>query len=49
MEEISEEKLMEAKKAFDALITPEILKEAEKMHKRMRRISFEELHREFTM
>lgn len=38
-----------AKEEFDKIITSEVLEEAEKLHKQMRRISHEELHREFTI
>lgn len=45
----SKQRLDKAKEEFDKIITPEVLEEAEQLHKRMRRISFEELHREFTI
>jgi len=38
-----------AKEEFDKIITPEVLLEAEKMSKELRRISVEELHRQFTI
>jgi hypothetical protein len=44
-----DERLMKARKEFAKAITPELLEEAEQMHKRLSRISHEELHREFTI
>lgn len=38
-----------AKAEFDKVITPEVLEDAEKMHKRLSRVSHEELNREFTI
>jgi hypothetical protein len=43
------ERLDKAQKAFDKIITPEVLEEAEQLAKQMRRISVEELHRPFTI
>jgi hypothetical protein len=38
-----------AKMEFDNIITPEVLEQAEELHKKMSRVSFEEMHREFTI
>jgi hypothetical protein len=43
-----EERLMKAREHFDTIITLEVLEEAEQMHKRLSRISHEELHRKFS-
>jgi len=43
------ERLDKAQEAFDKIITPEVLEEAEQFSKRMRRISWEELNRPFTI
>jgi len=44
-----DERLMKARAEFDKVITPEILEEAEEMHKRLSKISFKELHRKFNI
>jgi hypothetical protein len=43
------ERYDKAKEALDKVITPEVLEEAEQLAKQMRRISWEELHRPFTI
>jgi len=47
--DVPEEKLLIAKRAFDAVITPEVLKEAEEVHKRLSKISIDEMFKPFTM
>ena len=34
---------------FNKVITPKVLEEAEELHKKLSRVSFEEMHREFTV
>ena len=43
------ERLDKAQEAFDRIITPKVLEEAEQLSKQMRRISWEELNRPFTI
>ena len=43
------ERLDLAQAEFDKIITPEVLEEAEQLAKQMRRISWEELNRPFTI
>jgi len=43
------ERLDLAQAEFDKIITPEVLEEAEQLSKQMRRISWEELNRPFTI
>lgn len=45
----ADERRVIAKIALDAVITPKVLDEANEMHKRLSRVPFEELHREFTI
>ena len=43
-----DERLYKARKEFSKIITPDILEEAEEMHKRLSRVSWQELNRPFT-
>jgi hypothetical protein len=43
------ERLDLAQVEFDKIITPEVLEEAEQLSKQMRKISWEELNRPFTI
>jgi hypothetical protein len=43
------ERLDLAQAEFDKIITPKVLEEAEQLSKQMRRISWEELNRPFTL
>lgn len=43
------QRLDAAKAEFDKIITPEVLEQAEELHKKLSRVPFEEMHREFTI
>ena len=45
----SNQRYEKSKSEFDKIITPEVLLEAEELSRKLKRISHEELNREFTL